>query len=134
MLPDAESRLSARDDLAASVLAQNRAAGRKIAVAESCTGGMVAAALTDIAGCSDVFTAGFVTYSADAKKRQLDVSGEILETFGEVSLATAWAMAGEQRRRRRGRDHGHRRSRRRYREKAGRSRRLRARAARARPG
>lgn len=40
-----------------------------------------------------VFSAGFITYSADAKKRQLDVSSEILETFGEVSLATAWAMA-----------------------------------------
>lgn len=93
MLTDAESRLIARDELAANVLAANRAAGRKIAVAESCTGGMVAAALTDIAGCSDVFTAGFVTYSADAKKSQLDVSSEILETFGEVSLATAWAMA-----------------------------------------
>src|SRR3546814_5431106 len=58
-----------------------------------CTGGMVCAALTDIAGSSDVFSGGFITYSADAKKTQLEVSGEILETFGEVSLATAWAMA-----------------------------------------
>ncbi len=93
MLPDAESRLAARDDLAANVLAGNRGAGRKIAVAESCTGGMVSAALTDIAGSSDVFSAGFITYSGHAKQSQLDVSGEILETFGEVSLATAWAMA-----------------------------------------
>src|SRR3546814_5354631 len=54
---------------------------------------MVCAALTDIAGSSDVFSGGFITYSADAKKTQLEVSGEILETFGEVSLATAWAMA-----------------------------------------
>src|SRR3546814_20341340 len=54
---------------------------------------MVGAALTDIAGSSDVFSGGFITYSADAKKSQLEVSGEILETFGEVSLATAWAMA-----------------------------------------
>src|SRR3546814_7727037 len=54
---------------------------------------MGCAALTDIAGSSDVFSGGFITYSADAKKSQLEVSGEILETFGEVSLATAWAMA-----------------------------------------
>jgi len=83
----------ARDELATSVLANNRAAGRKVAVAESCTGGMVSAALTDIAGSSDVFSAGFITYSGHAKQSQLDVSSEILETFGEVSLATAWAMA-----------------------------------------
>src|SRR3546814_3566014 len=54
---------------------------------------MVSAALTDIAGSSDVFSAGFVTYSGHAKRTQLDVSSEILETFGEVALATAWAMA-----------------------------------------
>ncbi len=93
MLPDDESRLLVRDELATSVLANNRAAGRKVAVAESCTGGMVSAALTDIAGSSDVFSAGFITYSGHAKQSQLDVSSEILETFGEVSLATAWAMA-----------------------------------------
>ncbi len=93
MLPDPESRLFARDELATSVLANNRAAGRKVGVAESCTGGMVSAALTDIAGSSDVFSAGFITYSGHAKQSQLDVSSEILETFGEVSLATAWAMA-----------------------------------------
>ena len=93
MPPDADTRLTERDTLATAVLAANRAAGRKIAVAESCTGGMVAAALTDIAGCSDVFTAGFVTYSGHAKQTQLGVSSEILETFGEVSPATAWAMA-----------------------------------------
>lgn len=78
---------------AEAALAANRAAGRKVAVAESCTGGLVCAALTEIAGSSDVFSAGFITYSGDAKQRQLDVSSEILETFGEVSLATAWAMA-----------------------------------------
>ena len=61
-----ETRLAARDDLATAVLADNRAAGRRIAVAESCTGGMVSAALTDIAGSSDVFSAGFVTYSGQA--------------------------------------------------------------------
>jgi nicotinamide-nucleotide amidase len=93
VLPDDESRLAVRDALATSVLANNRAAGRKVAVAESCTGGMVSAALTDIAGSSDVFSSGFITYSGHAKQSQLDVSSEILETFGEVSLATAWAMA-----------------------------------------
>jgi nicotinamide-nucleotide amidase len=86
------TRQSARDAAATSVLAANRAAARKIAVAESCTGGMVCAALTDIAGSSDVFSAGFITYSGAAKQAQLAVSSEILETFGEVSLATAWAM------------------------------------------
>ena len=93
MVFDAEARLAERDQLATAVLAANRAAGRRVAVAESCTGGMVSAALTDIAGSSDVFSAGFITYSADAKQKQLDVSSEILETFGEVALATAWAMA-----------------------------------------
>ena len=93
MLPNDESRLTARDDLATNVLANNRAVGRRVAVAESCTGGMVSAALTDIAGSSDVFSAGFITYSGHAKQTQLDVSSEIIETFGEVSLATAWAMA-----------------------------------------
>ncbi len=93
MPSDAETRLTERETLATAVLAANRAAGRRIAVAESCTGGMVSAALTDIAGSSDVFTAGFVTYSGHAKQTQLDVSSEILETFGEVSPATAWAMA-----------------------------------------
>lgn len=85
-------RQAARSALAETVLAANRAAGRKVAVAESCTGGMVCVALTDIAGSSDVFSAGFVTYSGAAKQAQLDVSSEILETFGEVSLAAAWAM------------------------------------------
>ena len=93
MQPVDETRRVAREEVAASVLAANRAAERRVAVAESCTGGMVCAALTDIAGSSDVFSAGFITYSGDAKQRQLDVSSEILETFGEVSLATAWAMA-----------------------------------------
>ena len=87
-----KARLTARDALAETVLTANRAAERKVAVAESCTGGMVCAALTDIAGSSDVFSAGFITYSSAAKQAQLDVSSEILETFGEVSLATAWAM------------------------------------------
>src|ERR1044072_4810679 len=80
-------------DLARRVIEENRAAGRRVAVAESCTGGLVAAALTEIAGSSDVFEAGFVTYSNEAKTRLLHVSGDVIETFGSVSVATAWAMA-----------------------------------------
>jgi nicotinamide-nucleotide amidase len=79
--------------LAEQVLAANRAAGRQIAIAESCTGGMVAAALTAVAGSSDVFERGFVTYSNEAKTEMLGVSEDVLSTFGAVSIATAWAMA-----------------------------------------
>jgi nicotinamide-nucleotide amidase len=78
---------------AARVIEANRAAGLRIALAESCTGGLVAAALTEIPGSSDVFEAGFVTYSNEAKLAQLGISLEVLETFGAVSIATAWAMA-----------------------------------------
>jgi nicotinamide-nucleotide amidase len=71
----------------------NRAAGLRVAVAESCTGGLVSAALTEIAGCSDVFEAGFVTYSNEAKAELLGVSADVLDTFGAVSVASAWTMA-----------------------------------------
>ena len=71
----------------------NRAAGRTIAVAESCTAGLVAAALTEIPGSSDVFEQGFVTYSNEAKVSMIGVSLEMIETFGAVSIAVAWAMA-----------------------------------------
>jgi len=80
-------------DLARRVVDSNRAAGRRVAVAESCTGGLVAAALTEIAGSSDVFEAGFVTYSNEAKAKLLHVSEDVIETFGSVSVAVAWAMA-----------------------------------------
>lgn len=79
--------------LAEKVVIANRRAGRTVAVAESCTGGLVSAALTEIAGSSDVFEAGFVTYSNDMKSELLKVSQDVLETFGAVSIATAWAMA-----------------------------------------
>jgi len=78
---------------AREVVEANRKLGRRIAVAESCTGGLVSAALTEIAGSSDVFEAGYVTYSNAAKLSQLKVSEEVVETFGAVSVATAWAMA-----------------------------------------
>ena len=80
-------------ELASRVIEANRAAGRRVAVAESCTGGLVAAALTEIAGSSDVFEAGFVTYSNEAKAKLLQVSDDVIETFGSVSVAVAWAMA-----------------------------------------
>ncbi|MBX3593921.1 CinA family protein [Sphingomonas sp.] len=80
-------------DLARKVVETNRAAGRTVAVAESCTGGLVAAALTEIPGSSEVLIVGFVTYSNDAKMSELKVSGDVLETFGAVSVATAWSMA-----------------------------------------
>ncbi len=80
-------------DKAREVVEANRAAGRKVAVAESCTGGLVAAAITEIPGSSEIFEAGFVTYSNAAKVAQLKVSQELVETFGAVSVATAWAMA-----------------------------------------
>jgi nicotinamide-nucleotide amidase len=79
--------------LARRVIDENRAAGRKVAIAESCTGGLVAAALTEIAGSSDVFEFGFVTYSNEAKTDLLGISADVIETFGSVSVATAWAMA-----------------------------------------
>lgn len=79
--------------LARRVVEENRAAGRRIATAESCTGGLVAAALTEIPGVSEVFDRAFVTYSNEAKMEMLGVSDDILATLGAVSEATAWAMA-----------------------------------------
>jgi nicotinamide-nucleotide amidase len=64
-----------------------------IATAESCTGGLVAAALTDIPGSSDVIDRGFVTYSNEAKRAMLGVKAATLSTFGAVSKETAIAMA-----------------------------------------
>ena len=78
---------------AREVVDANRAAGRRIAIAESCTGGLVSGALTEIAGSSDVFEAGYVTYSNAAKVSNLKVSEDVVDTFGSVSVATAWAMA-----------------------------------------
>ncbi|HGG65841.1 MAG TPA: nicotinamide-nucleotide amidohydrolase family protein, partial [Rhodobacteraceae bacterium] len=79
--------------LAAKVLAACRTRGLMVATAESCTGGMVAAALTEIAGSSDVFERGFVTYSNTAKQEMLGVSVDTLEQFGAVSEPVAQEMA-----------------------------------------
>jgi nicotinamide-nucleotide amidase len=84
------------DDLArdaARVLARCRARGLTVATAESCTGGLVAGALTEIAGSSDVVDRGFVTYSDAAKQAMLGVPAAILDRHGAVSRETAEAMA-----------------------------------------
>ena len=78
---------------AAEVLTAARYWGVKIATAESCTGGMIAAALTDVAGSSDVFERGFVTYSNAAKTEMLGVPAALIEAHGAVSEEVAQAMA-----------------------------------------
>jgi nicotinamide-nucleotide amidase len=78
---------------AAHVLEEARKRGILITTAESCTGGMVAAALTEIAGSSDVFERGFVTYSNTAKREMLGVSKRTLEHHGAVSEEVAREMA-----------------------------------------
>ena len=80
-------------DLARRVIEENAAIGRKVAVAESCTGGLVAAALTEVPGSSAVLDRGFVTYSNEAKNQLLGVSEDLIDTFGAVSIAVAWSMA-----------------------------------------
>ena len=67
--------------------------GQMLATAESCTGGMVAASITDVAGSSAVFDRGFVTYSNAAKNEMLGVPKKLLETFGAVSEQVALSMA-----------------------------------------
>ena len=78
---------------ASRVLDLARKAGCRIATVESCTGGMVAAALTAIAGSSDVVERGWVTYSNQAKHDEVGVPQPILDTHGAVSAETAIAMA-----------------------------------------
>src|ERR1700758_792384 len=79
--------------LARSLLDLCRSRKLTIATAESCTGGLVAGALTDIPGSSDVIDRGFVTYSNDAKRAMLGVETTTLATFGAVSKETATQMA-----------------------------------------
>lgn len=80
-------------EAARRVVTANLAAGRTISIAESCTGGLVAAAITEISGSSGVMHTGFVTYSNDAKATLLKVNQDVLDTFGAVSIAVAWSMA-----------------------------------------
>lgn len=81
------------EQLARKVLELCQARGIMLATAESCTGGMIAAALTDIAGSSAVVDRGFVTYSNEAKQEMLGVRPETLQRFGAVSEETAREMA-----------------------------------------
>lgn len=81
------------DDLARRVVARAVERGLMIATAESCTGGLVAGALTGVAGSSSAVDRGFVTYSDAAKARMLDVSASTLADHGAVSRATALEMA-----------------------------------------
>lgn len=81
------------EELAARVVEANRDLGRKVALAESCTGGLASGALTEVPGSSAVLDRGFVTYSNEAKQEILGVHTDVIETFGAVSVATAWAMA-----------------------------------------
>lgn len=78
--------------LARRVVEENAAAGRKIVLAESCTGGLVAAALTEIPGSSAVLDRSYVTYSNEAKLSELGVALDLLEAFGAVSVACVYAM------------------------------------------
>ncbi len=80
-------------DLAIELGAALKARGLMLALAESCTGGMVAQAVTSVAGSSVWFDRGFVTYSNPAKIEMLSVSNQTLENFGAVSEQTATEMA-----------------------------------------
>jgi nicotinamide-nucleotide amidase len=79
--------------LAATVLTEARAKNLHIATAESCTGGLIAGVLTEIAGSSDVVDRGFVTYSNDAKTEMLGVPADLIVQHGAVSESVARAMA-----------------------------------------
>ncbi|MFC5068468.1 CinA family protein [Flaviflagellibacter deserti] len=80
-------------EAAAAVLRLGDERGLTVVTAESCTGGLVAAALTDIAGSSSVVEGGFVTYSNEAKCKSLGVPNDMLEAHGAVSEPVARAMA-----------------------------------------
>lgn len=80
-------------ELAQRVVDANKAAGRTVATAESCTGGLVAGALTEVPGSSAVLDRGFITYSNEAKMETLGVPADLIDTFGSVSVAVAWSMA-----------------------------------------
>lgn len=79
--------------LAAEVLDKLRAKGEHLATAESCTGGLIAGLITEIAGSSDVFDRGFVTYSNAAKTEMLDVPEAVISSVGAVSKDVAILMA-----------------------------------------
>ena len=79
--------------LAAALGERMRAGGRRLVTAESCTGGWIAKVCTDLAGSSSWFECGFVTYSNEAKERELGVGAELLRVQGAVSESAVVAMA-----------------------------------------
>lgn len=79
--------------IAATLVERAKAAELTIATAESCTGGLIAGAITDVPGASDMFDRGFVTYSNAAKVEMLGVSKQLLSAHGAVSEPVASAMA-----------------------------------------
>jgi nicotinamide-nucleotide amidase len=93
MASGSERQIGSASTLARSLLDLCRSRKLTIATAESCTGGLVAGALTDVPGSSDVIDRGFVTYSNDAKRAMLGVESSTLATFGAVSKETATQMA-----------------------------------------
>ena len=82
-----------RPEVVAALADALRARGWRLATAESCTGGMIAAACTDLAGSSDWFERGFVTYSNEAKTAMLGVPADLITAHGAVSAEVARAMA-----------------------------------------
>ena len=82
-----------QNDLAIELVKVARKKGLRIAVAESCTGGLLSAAITDIAGASDVFDCGFITYANAAKTELIGVPNALIESRGAVSREVAIAMA-----------------------------------------
>lgn len=91
--PGEAVRATSRTDLAARVVAALRAGGSTVAAAESLTGGLVVAALTDVPGASAVVRGGVVAYAADVKVHLLGVPQEVLDSHGTVSPECAVAMA-----------------------------------------
>jgi nicotinamide-nucleotide amidase len=95
LIEDVGSFLFAREEIGTAelVLGMLREQGLTLATAESCTGGLVGARLTDVPGSSDVYVGGVVAYSDDVKREQLGVPASVIATHGAVSAETAAAMA-----------------------------------------
>ncbi len=81
------------NELARQLVQQCTDQGLQVTTAESCTGGLIAAAITDVPGASESFTRGYVTYGNEAKSEMLDVPEQLFATFGAVSEEVARAMA-----------------------------------------
>ena len=92
-MTDEQDIMNGTERLAKMLVRRAQEVGMMVTCAESCTGGMVSAALTDIAGASAMFERSFVTYSNDAKMELLGVQSATLETHGAVSAETAIEMA-----------------------------------------